>query len=164
MYNQEKSHSENCFVMVDGEKVIVSKEVHTYLRQQMNHNRYLMRKEGRCLQNVFQMCSGDCDRCRWYRGRKTISIDSEVGRLMETFASETDVEAAAIEAVTISDILTFADSMLPMGGTILKMRFVACMSNKEIARALGTSPSTIDRRVNRLLKLLRRNSSLFFED
>lgn len=164
MYTQEESRTENYFVMVDGEKVIVSKEVHTYLSQQKNHNRYVMRKEGRCMQSAYQRCCGECDRCRWYCGRKIVSLDSEVGRFMEARSSEPDVEAKAIEEVTWSEIYDFVDSVLPMGSRLLRMRFITCMSNKEIARALGTSPSTIDRRMNQLLALLRSNSGRFFGD
>ena len=92
------------FLTVNGEKVMVSREVYQMIREENNHIRYNARIENRCAQENYRYCLGDCMTCPWHT-EGSFKSDEDIGteRLIK-MAADVDVEAEAISSITMERV------------------------------------------------------------
>lgn len=77
-------------------------------------------------------------------------------------ASDTDVEAEVLSAITMEQIYEVADQVVQYGASILRMRCEENCSHREISKRLGISHQVIDRKMIILLDYFRKNAKIFF--
>lgn len=156
-----KKNSSN-YLTVNGEKVMVSHEVYQMIREENNHIRYLERSEFRCTQENYTACQGDCQKCCWHiKGRFWTDQDFDMEYSM-AMASDTDVEAEVLSAITMEQIYEAADQVVQYGASILRMRCEENCSHREISKRLGIAHQVIDRKMITLLDYFRKNAKFFF--
>ena len=159
-----ESKGKERYLMVQGNRVAVSEEVFQAVFQQINHTRYMAKREDRCAQPNHCHCSGDCETCRYQQSGKL--------RLGFEFQSDEAAYAQAICQECGEDILMkkemwrlvyqYADQTVAFGEQILRMRIEKALTLREIADALGLRTSHVDYKLRRIYAVLKQHPEIFF--
>lgn len=159
---ESNKNTSSYYLTVNGEKVMVSREVYQMIREENNHIRYNARIENRCAQENYRYCLGDCMTCSWHT-EGSFKSDEDIGteRLIK-MAADVDVEAEAISSITMERVYAAADQLVQDGALIFRMRFEENCSNREIGKRLGLAHQVIDRKMLVLLDYFRKRQKLFF--
>ncbi len=150
------------YLKVNGEKVAVSHEVYRTIRQENNSVHYQARTEFRCVQENYAQCWGDCQNCRWHTNGRMETISLMVEDRAITLVSSQDVESEVLSRLTMEKVYAVADTVVPQGGQILRLRFEENLSNREIADRLGICHGTVDYRLKKLIQYFRENAKKYF--
>ena len=150
------------YLYVNGEKVTVSHEVYRMIRQENRRIRYQAQMEFRCAQENYAHCWGDCQACPWHTNGRLEPFSLMVEDRANMLASSQDVESEVLSHLTVEKVYASANTIVPQGGQILRLRFEENLSNREIAALLGIGHSTVDYRLRKLIRYFRDHLKLFF--
>ena len=143
------------YLILNGERYQVSKDVYKALKTEINAVRYMAGKEHRCSQPNHAHCSGDCFDCRWHTNGIFQNDTKEP-------AAPHTTEDTAISSLTMQKIYAWASSLTPGSAEILALRFEKCCTFREIAQILGISSCAVQKRLKRMLDYLGKNPEKFF--
>lgn len=150
------------YLIVNGEKIMVSHEVYRMICEENNRIRYNARSEFRCAQENYSACRGDCLICPWHtKGRIWGDEEFDMERSM-AMADSCDVEAEVLSAIAMEKVYAKADQLVRYGALILMLRCEENCSNREIARRIGLARQVVDCKMNAMLKFFRKNIKNYF--
>ena len=150
------------YLYVNGEKVTVPHEVYRMIRQENRKIRYQVQMEFRCAQENYAHCWGDCQSCPWYTNGRMETFSLMLEDRANELVSSQDVESEVLSRLTMEKVYAVADTVVPQGGLILRLRFEEELSNREIADKLGICHGTVDYRLKKLILYFRKNAKKYF--
>ncbi len=148
------------FVIVDGEKVIVTEEVYRAYMQPVWREERNTRNRWRCRDARGVRCKGDCLRCEIARiGNGATGNDLSLERMVENedpeFATVPDVADVVIMREQIRKIMEAVTMMSSFDQTIVDM-LIDGYTQEECSKRLGISHQAVSKRVAAIRKNLKK--------
>ena len=138
------------YIKVNHELIPVTEEVYQAYTRAKESERYRARRDGRCGQSNYHLCSGDCASCPWQQeGYRVISLHKALGPELEHETPELNTTASSLDDVVADRLLLEQlyrqlDELIPDGSRVFRLR-AENYSEREIARKLGIkSQSTLN--------------------
>ena len=140
------------YILVNGKKVYVSREVWQYHTSNVNHIHYQARKREECRADGRKMaaCNGDCYTC-WCRMPKGISVDALAER--NGYLPGMYTQADPDMLLRCQDIVAIMSQTIPDGARMAHM-IMRGDTVHDVMSALGISRSTYYRRLRRVRRVL----------
>ena len=147
------------FVIIDGEKIIVTEEVYRAYMQPVWREERHTRRKWRCRDAKGIRCKGDCLHCEISRiGNGATGNDLSLERIVEDedpeFATVPDVADAVIMREQIRNIMDAVSKMDTIDQTIVMM-LIDGFTQNECAAALGIAQPNIHKRIYKIRKKLK---------
>lgn len=157
--NDQKNGKKNEWYLVylNGKAIPVSKEVYEVYYQDIWRTYKEMRKYGRCAQNRWQCCSGDCGNCGYQLEGISVSLDylrENAG--FEIGAFNNNPADIVEQKMFLEKALVVADQLVPDGKRILAL-VLEGKPDRDIADVLGVPRSTCSERKLKLFHGLEKN-------
>ena len=149
------------YLVIKGEKVIVSEEVYRAYKSSDRAERKRKQRMWRCrikrekgINNQWKRCQGNCEECQFKQQKMSdVSLDALKEEGFDGVDESLDVEANFIareERKEMYQKLKQAISSLkPVQREIIKMIYVEGKSQKEVAKELGIAESTLKGYISR---------------
>ena len=156
MESKEKEY----FIYVDGEKVIVSKDVYSAYMDPIWKEERQKRRTWRCRDAHGVRCKNDCIECEIaLLGEGATGNDLSLDRLVEDedpdLANTKDLEDIAVVREQLDLILTEIEKMSETNQKIMKL-LMEGHSQQECADILGVGKSAISQRISLIRKKLKK--------
>lgn len=149
----------NCLYEREFGWVQYDEETYVKLRRERLRMRMRMRRQDRCVcpGDERWRCDGMCDGCPFKRDLE-VSLSIKVGgsedvTFGETLSDGIDYENAYVEKMYCEDVLKRLDEIMPMARQIGVLRLQG-KSDREIAKALGVSRTSMYRMLEKAQKIL----------
>lgn len=160
------------YLVIKGEKIIVSEEVYRAYKSSDRAERKRKQRMWRCrikrekgINNQWKRCQGNCEECQFKQQKMSdVSLDALKEEGFDGVDESLDVEANFIareERKEMYQKLKQAISSLkPVQREIIKMIYVEGKSQKEVAKELGIAESTLSERVKLIISKLKEKNTL----
>jgi len=147
------------FVIIDGEKIIVTEEVYRAYMQPVWREERNIRNRWKCRDASGVRCKQDCMKCEIYRiGNGASGNDLSLERMVEDedpeFATVPDVADVVIMREQIRNIMDAVSKMDTIDQTIVRM-LIDGFTQNECAAALGIAQPNIHKRIYKIRKKLK---------
>lgn len=149
------------YIKVNHELIPVTEEVYQAYTRAKESERYRARRDGRCGQSNYHLCSGDCASCPWQQeGYRVISLHKALGPELEHETPELNTTASSLDDVVADRLLLEQlyrqlDELIPDGSRVFRLR-AENYSEREIARKLGIkAQSTLSYRIRKMDAFIR---------
>lgn len=94
------------YIKVNHELIPVTEEVYQAYTRAKESERYRARRDGRCGQSNYHLCSGDCASCPWQQeGYRVISLHKALGPELEHETPELNTTASSLDDVVADRLL-----------------------------------------------------------
>ena len=144
------------YVKINHELIPVTEEVYLAYNRPKEKERFMARRDGKCRQEDYRVCSGDCATCPWQQeGHRMMSLHKVLG-------SECEKETPAMDSNTpnfddlvadrmiLEHLYQRLDTVVPDGARLFKLR-AENYTEREICRELGVSTqSTLNYRIKKM--------------
>lgn len=152
---------EKRYIKIGHELVAVNEEVYKEYTRWKENLRYRARRDGKCGQSNYHLCSGDCASCPWQQeGYRVISLHKALGPELEHETPELNTTASSLDDVVadrllLEELYRKLDELIPDGSRVFRLR-AENYSEREIARKLGIkSQSTLNYRIRKMDAFIR---------
>lgn len=144
------------YVKINHELIPVTEEVYLAYNRPKEKERFIARRDGKCRQENYRVCSGDCATCPWQQeGHRMMSLHKVLG-------SECEKETPAMDPTTpsfddlvadrliLEHLYQWLDTVVPDGARVFKLR-AENYTEREICQELGISTqSTLNYRIKKM--------------
>ncbi len=169
MKNNKTCQESEPFIYFKHERISVSRAVADFDRKYRQNQRYYARRDGKCGNEDFRSCIGDCGHCRWYQeGYRMLSftkVFGECGERESTELSNTEqsIEEEVLNRLSWKIIDQKLDQVIPNGAMVFHLR-ARDYTQREIAEAVGgISQTTLNYRIRKLDAYIREHRAEFEE-
>ncbi len=149
------------YIKVNHELIPVTEEVFKAFTRPNERERFFARRDGKCGQSNYHMCSGDCASCSWQQeGHRFISLHKAFGPDLELETPEVNPAAVSVDDVVadrflLEELYRQLDELIPDGARVFQLR-AENYSEREIAQVLGVkSQSTLNYRIKKMDAFIR---------
>ena len=136
------------YVKINHELIPVTEDVYLAYNRPKEKERFMARRDGKCRQEDYRICSGDCATCPWQQeGHRMMSLHKVLG-------SECEKETPAMDSNTpnfddlvadrmiLEHLYQRLDTVVPDGARLFKLR-AENYTEREICRELGVSTQSM---------------------
>ena len=115
------------YFKVNHELIPVTEEVYQAHTRAKESERYRARRDGRCGQSNYHLCSGDCASCPWQQeGYRVISLHKALGPELEHETPELNTTASSLDDVVADRLLLEQlyrqlDELIPDGSRVFRL-------------------------------------------
>jgi len=149
------------YLKIDRELIPVSEEVYQTVTRWKENERYRARRDGKCGQPNYHLCSGDCATCPWTQdGYRMLPLAKVLGTELENespelYGSAPTVDDIVADRLLLEQLYKQLDQLVPDGARVFQMR-ANNYSEREIAQALGIkAQSTLNYRIKKMDSFIR---------
>lgn len=153
------------YLKVNRELIPVSEDVYLAATRWKENERYRARRDGKCGQEDYRRCSGDCAACAWQQeGHRLLSLSKLLGDEFENEAPELSQTAPSLDDIVadkllLEELYQRLDELIPEGSRVFQMR-AQRYTEREIAQALGIkAQSTLNYRIRKMDDFIRSHRS-----
>ena len=149
------------YIKVNHELIPVTEEVYKAFTRPNERERFSARRDGKCGQSNYQLCSGDCASCPWQlEGHRFISMHKALGPELERETPDINNASPGFDDVVadrflLEELYRQLDELIPDGARVFQLR-AENYTEREIAQALGIkSQSTLNYRIKKMDAYIR---------
>lgn len=149
------------YINVNHELIPVTEEVYKAFTRPNEKERFFARRDGKCGQSNYKLCSGDCASCPWQQeGHRFISMHKAFGPELERETPDINNASPSFDDVVadrflLEELYRQLDELIPDGARVFQLR-AENYTEREIARELGIkAQSTLNYRIKKMDAFIR---------
>ena len=131
------------YINVNHELIPVTEEVYKAFTRPNEKERFFARRDGKCGQSNYKLCSGDCASCPWQQeGHRFISMHKAFGPELERETPDINNASPSFDDVVadrflLEELYRQLDELIPDGARVFQLR-AENYTEREIAQELGS--------------------------